>query len=138
MTSTSIGWFAVPSLALVAALVFGIPHLRRQQPIEPRAASAAVAPLAASVAASPTAVHAVGPPASSVEDKGSVAPTMAPPALAAHPRTPGSGEGIKPSFDVAVIGPAGDCVVIAGTAAPGATVELFGESANSTIEPIVD
>jgi len=127
MTSTSIGRLAVPSLALVAAcvavLVFGVPHLRRQQPIEPRAAAAAVAPLAPSVGDSPTAAPAVGLPASSVEDEGSVGPTMAT-VLAVQPRSPGSGEGIKPTFDVALIGRAGDAV-IAGTAGPGATVELL-------------
>ena len=110
MTATSIGRIAVLSLALVAAcvaaLAFGIPHEWREQPVEARAAAPAVAP-----------------PAPSVEDEVSAAPTMAP-ALAAPPRSPGSGEGIKPAFDTAVIGPAGDAV-IAGTAAPGDIVELL-------------
>jgi hypothetical protein len=45
------------------------------------------------------------------------------------PRSPDSGDEIMPAFDVALIGPTGDAV-IAGTAAPGAAVELLrnGES----------
>ena len=40
------------------------------------------------------------------------------------PRAPGSGDGIMPSFDISLIGRAGDAV-IAGRAAPGATLELL-------------
>ena len=40
------------------------------------------------------------------------------------PRSPDSGDEIMPAFDVALIGPTGDAV-IAGTAAPGAAVELL-------------
>jgi len=129
MTATSISRIAVPSLALVAAcvaaLAFGIPNVWREQPVETRAATAApaVAPPAPSVGGSPTATLAVAPPASSVGDKGSAAATTEP-ILAAPPRSPGSGEGIMPVFDIAVIGQGGDAV-IAGTAAPGATVELL-------------
>ena len=129
MTATSISRIAVPSLALVAAcvaaLAFGIPHVRREQPVETRAATAApaVAQPVASVGDSPTAAPAIAQPASSVEDEGSAVPTTAP-ALAAPPRSPGSGEGIMPVFDTAVIERTGDAV-IAGTAAPGATVELL-------------
>ena len=129
MTATSISRIAVPALALVAAcvaaLVFGIPHVWREQPVETRAATAApaVAPPAPSVGGSPTATPAVAPPASNVGDEGPAAATTAR-ALAAPPRSPGSGEGIMPVFDIAVIGQGGDAV-IAGTAAPGATVELL-------------
>ena len=46
-----------------------------------------------------------------------------------RPAQPDSGDEIMPAFDVALIGPTGDAV-IAGTAAPGAAVELLrdGES----------
>ena len=102
----------MPSLALVAAcvaaLAFGIPNVWREQPVETRTATTA---------------SAVARPAPSVGDEGSAAATTAP-ALAAPPRSPGSGEGIMPVFDIAVIGQGGDAV-IAGTAAPGATVELL-------------
>ncbi len=40
------------------------------------------------------------------------------------PRPLGSGDEVIPAFDVALVGPAGEAV-IAGTAAPGATVELL-------------
>ena len=129
MTATSISRIAVPALALVAAcvaaLVFGIPHVWREQPVETRAATGApaVAPPAPSVGGSPKATLAVAPPASSVGDEGSAAATTAP-ALAAPPRSLGSGKKIMPVFDVAVIGQGGDAV-IAGTAAPGAIVELL-------------
>src|ERR1700724_4305858 len=62
MTTTSIGRIVVPSLALVAAcgaaLVLGITHLRREPPVETRAATAAPA---------------VAPPASGARDEGSAA-----------------------------------------------------------------
>jgi len=112
MTARSIGRIAVPSLALVAtcvaALAFAVPHIWREQPVETGAAAAAPA---------------VEPPASSVGDGGSAPPTTAH-ALATPPRSPGNSDGIKPVLDTAVIGQAGDAV-IAGTAAPGATVELL-------------
>lgn len=112
MTAISIGRVAVPSLALVAAcvatLVFGIPRVWREQPVETRTATAAPA---------------VAPPASGVGDEGSAAAKAAA-AFAAPPRAPGSGDGVKPAFDISLIGRAGDAV-IAGTAAPGATLELL-------------
>jgi len=43
---------------------------------------------------------------------------------AVSPRSPDSGDEIMPAFDVTLIGPTGDAV-IAGTAAPGAAVELL-------------
>src|SRR5665647_581696 len=53
MTATSIGRIVVPSLALVAAcgaaLVFGITHLRREPPVETRAAATAGAAVAAAL-----------------------------------------------------------------------------------------
>ena len=112
MTVTSMDRIALSSLALVAAGVatvfFGIPHIWREQPIETKAATAAPAVVA----------H-----ASSVGDEGSAAPRTAPAPAAPSP-SPARGEGTKPVFDVAVIGRAGDAV-IAGTGAPGATLELL-------------
>jgi hypothetical protein len=52
----------------------------------------------------------------------SAAPTALPPAFS--PRSSNSGDVIIPAFDVALVGRAGDAV-IAGTAAPGAAVELL-------------
>ena len=64
---------------------------------------------------------AVAPPTAGVGDAGSDALAMAP-ALAVPPPSPDSGDEIMPVFDIALVGRAGDAV-IAGTAAPGATVE---------------
>ena len=107
MTSTSIGRI-VASLALVAActaVVFGIPRGGHKPPIEPTAGQTLAAPV------------------SSVGEASSAALKTAPmPADLLH--SSGSGNGIAPAFDVAVIGRTGDAV-IAGTAAPGANVELL-------------
>jgi len=128
MTATSIGRIVMPSLALVAAcaaLVFGITHVRREPPVETRAATAAPA---------------VSPPASSARDEGSVALATAQAeadavaaALAVSPRSPDTDESV-PVFDIARIGRTGDAV-IAGRAAPGATVELLrnGERHDRTV-----
>ena len=48
------------------------------------------------------------------------------------PRAPGSGDGIMPSFDISLIGRAGDAI-IAGRAAPGATWNCCA-TASSMIE----
>jgi nucleoid-associated protein YgaU len=109
----------VPSLALVAAcgavLFVGITHVQREPPVETRAATAAPA---------------VSPPASDARDEGSAAFAMAQAeanALAAapavSPRSPDSDESV-PVFDIARIEQTGEAV-IAGRAAPGATVELL-------------
>jgi len=119
MTATSIGRIVVPSLALVAAcgaaLVFGITHLRREPPVETRAATAAPA---------------VSPPASGARDEGSAALATAQAeanavaaAPAVSPRSPDTDEPV-PVFDIARIERTGDAV-IAGRAAPGAIVELL-------------
>src|SRR5712671_2579722 len=119
MTATSIGQIVVPSLALVAAcgaaLVFGIAHVRREPPVETRAATAAPA---------------VAPPASGARDEGSAALATAQPKakavaapLAVSPRSPDTDESV-PIFDIARIERTGDAV-IAGRAAPGAIVELL-------------
>lgn len=112
MTATSISRIAAPSLALVAAcaaaIAFGVPYVRREQPVESSVAAA----------------EPVVPPASSVGDETSPVPATAPPPLSVPLGSLDSGDGIKPGFDTAVIGRAGDAV-IAGTAAPGAAVELL-------------
>lgn len=119
MTVTSISRIVVPSLALAAAcgaaLVFGITHLRREPPVETRAATAAPA---------------VSPPASGARDEGSAAlataqaeANAAAAALAASSRSPDTSESV-PVFDIARIERTGDAV-IAGRAAPGAIVELL-------------
>ena len=106
------------SLALVAAcgaaFVFGNKYVWRRPPVEARAATAAPA---------------VGPPASAARDKGSAPPATAEAeanavaALAVSPRSPDTDESV-PVFDIARIERTGDAV-IAGRAAPGATVELL-------------
>ena len=113
MTATSIARIFVPSLALVAAcgaaLIVGITHVRREPPVETRAATAAPA---------------VAPPTSGARDEGSAALAMAEAeanALAAapavSPRSPDTDESV-PVFDIARIERTGDAV-IAGRAAPG-------------------
>jgi nucleoid-associated protein YgaU len=119
MTATPIGRIAVPYLALVAAcvaaLVVGFTHLRREPPVETRAATAAPA---------------VSPPASGARDEGPAALATAraeanavAAALAVSPRSPDTDESV-PVFDIARIERTGDAV-IAGRAAPGAIVELL-------------
>src|SRR6266478_6305390 len=119
MTATPIGRIAVPYLALVAAcvaaLVVGFMHLRREPPVETRAATAAPA---------------VSPPASGSRDEGSAALAAAQAEanavaaeLAVLPRSPDTDESV-PVFDIARIERTGDAV-IAGRAAPGAIVELL-------------
>jgi hypothetical protein len=96
----------VPSLALVAAcgaaLVFGITHVRREPPVETRAATAAPA---------------VSPPASGARDEGSAALATAQAeanavaaALAVSPRSPDTDESV-PVFDIAPIERTGDAVI---------------------------
>ena len=119
MTATSIERIVVPSLALVAAcgaaLVFGIMHVQREQPIETTAA---------------TATPAAAPPVSGTRDEGSAAlataqaeANMVAAGLGVSPRSPNADESV-PVFDIARIERTGDAV-IAGRAAPGAIVELL-------------
>jgi nucleoid-associated protein YgaU len=119
MTATSIGRIVVSYLALVAAcaaaLLFGITHLQREPSVETGAA---------------TAVTAVSPPVSGARGEGSAAlataqteANAAAAALAVSPRSPDTDESV-PAFDIARIERTGDAV-IAGRAAPGATVELL-------------
>jgi nucleoid-associated protein YgaU len=119
MTVTSISRLVVPFLALLtacgAALVFGTTHVWREPPAATKAA---------------TATPSVSPPASGARDEGS--PTLAntqaetnavADVLAISPRSPNTDES-APAFDIARIERTGDAV-IAGSAAPGAIVELL-------------
>jgi nucleoid-associated protein YgaU len=109
----------VPYIALAAAggvaLVFAIQYVRREPPVETKAATAAPAP---------------SNPASGARNQDPAALANAQTetkavanALAASPSQAESGDGV-PAFDVARIEPTGEAV-IAGRAAPGATVELL-------------
>ena len=106
------GRIAIPFLALTAAcgaaFVSGFPR-ERQLPVEASAATSAAT---------------VARPAAGVGDERTGALAVAPPTFAVSPRSPGSGDEVMPVFDIALVGPGGDAVV-AGTAAPGATVELL-------------
>src|SRR6516162_4779457 len=97
LTATSTARTVVLSLALIAAggatLFFGIMHVRRELPVEARAATAGRSTVGAA-------------------------------ALAVPHRSPDTGDEFTPVFDIARIEPAGDAV-IAGRAAPGASVELL-------------
>src|SRR5258705_5325552 len=119
MTATSMSRIVVPFMAFVAAcgmaLVFAIQHVRREPPVDTKAATAAPA---------------VSKPASGARDQGPAALAAAQAkadalaaALAGSPVPPDSGDGV-PAFDIARIEPTGEAV-IAGRATPGATVELL-------------
>ena len=107
-----------PSLALVAAtsgaLVVGITHRRHEAPVEARPVS--IAP-------------AISPSSLGVQDQGFATAKAGQNNLAAvlaiSPSAPGTGE---PVFDIARIEASGDAV-IAGKAAPGASVELLRSGA---------
>jgi nucleoid-associated protein YgaU len=107
---------AVPLVAACGvALVFAIQHVRREPPVDTKAATAAPA---------------VSEPAPGARDQGPAALAAAQAkadavaaALAGSPLPPDSGDGV-PAFDVARIEPTGEAV-IAGRATPGATVELL-------------
>src|SRR5712671_534527 len=119
MTATSMSRMVVPFMAFVAAcgmaLVLAIQHVRREPPVDTKAATAAPA---------------VSKPASGARDQGPAALAAAQAkadalaaALAGSPVPPDSGDGV-PAFDIARIEPTGEAV-IAGRATPGATVELL-------------
>lgn len=119
MTASSMSRMVVPFLVLVAAcgvaLVFAIQHVRREPPVDSKAA---------------TAVPAVSTPTSAARDRGPAALATAQAeanalaaALARSRLPPDGGDGV-PAFDVARIEPTGEAV-IAGRATPGATVELL-------------
>ena len=118
MSAISIGRIALPFVAIVAgcgvALVFDVTHLRRESAPETRAPTAASTPLQ---------------PASSARDERSPAlaaadtQAAAVEGLAASSRSQTAAESV-PVFDVARIERTGEAV-IAGRAAPGATVDLL-------------
>ena len=128
MTATSIGRIAVPYLALTAtcgaALVFGFMHMQH----EPTPEASAVASAAAVSQPSPPAHDQVSHALASVQAEAK--------AVAAGPAMPtgADAEDNMPAFDVARIERTGDAV-IAGRAAPGATVELLrnGESLDRAV-----
>jgi nucleoid-associated protein YgaU len=124
MTGALKARIVVPSVVLVAlastALVFGITHLRHEPLVEVKA-----------MAAAPTALPSASPTSSRAEEPALPALTAAlaetgtvTAALSAPPAAPGGAAERAPVFDVARIEPSGEAV-IAGRAAPGASVELL-------------
>ena len=118
MTAKLTSLIVVPSIALVAAagvaLVFAVQHARRAPAVDTSAATAAPAipgPESAARDQRPAALAAAQAEANAVV------------AALGGPPPPDSGDGV-PAFDVARIEPTGEAV-IAGRAAPGATVELL-------------
>ena len=116
MTTTSLSRMVVPSMAFVAAcgmaLFFAIQHVRREPPVDIKAATAAPAP---------------SKPALGARDQGPAALTAAQAkatAVAAALAVPPENGDDLPAFDIARIEPTGEAV-IAGRATPGATVELL-------------
>jgi nucleoid-associated protein YgaU len=120
MTVASTSRVALPLLALVLtggiALALGIQYVRREPPANIEA---------------PIATRAVPDPSSGARDQGSAAlaaaqaDLKAAAAALAGPLPPSSeGETGEPAFDIARVEPTGEAV-IAGRAAPGATVELL-------------
>ena len=109
----------IPFLAFVAAcgvaLAFAIQHVRREPPVDTRAAT--IAP-ATSKPASGAREQNSAPLATAKAEANAVVD-----ALIGPPPSPASGDDV-PTFDVARIEPTGEAV-IAGRAAPGATVELL-------------
>jgi LysM repeat protein len=119
MTATSTSRMVVPFLAFVAAcglaLAFAIQHVRRETPIDTKAASAAPA---------------ISKPVSGALDQGAATlaaaqaeANAAAATLAASPPPADGSDGV-PAFDIARIEATGEAV-IAGRAVPGATVELL-------------
>jgi nucleoid-associated protein YgaU len=118
----------VPFMAFAAcaiALVFVIQHVRREAPVDIKAATAAPA------ASKPASGAGVQGPAALAAAQAKADALAA--ALSGSPLPPGSGDGVA-AFDVARIEPTGEAV-IAGQATPGATVELLrnGEVHNSVV-----
>jgi len=117
MTAISISRIVLSLLAVVAVggTVFAIQYVRR----EPPADSVAAAPVPAiSGSASQTRDQSTAPLATAKSEANAVVD-----ALIGRPPAPESNDGV-PTFDVARIEPSGEAV-IAGRAAPGATVELL-------------
>jgi nucleoid-associated protein YgaU len=118
MTAISANRAIIPLLAFVAcgaALAFAIQHVRREPPVDTGAAT--IAP-AISKSASDAREQSPAPLATAKAEANAVVN-----ALIGSPPSPESNDGV-PTFDVARIEPTGEAV-IAGRAAPGATVELL-------------
>jgi hypothetical protein len=117
MTAISASRAIIPSLAFVAcgvALAFAIQHVRREPPADTGTAAIAAISKPASGAReqSPAPLATAKAEANAIVD-----------ALTGSPPPPENSDGV-PTFDVARIEPTGEAV-IAGRAAPGATVELL-------------
>jgi nucleoid-associated protein YgaU len=119
MTATSMSRMVVPFMAFVAAcglaLVFAIQHVRREPPVDTKAATAAPA---ISKSASGALDQRAATLAAAQAEANAAAATLA----ASSPPAEGS-DGV-PAFDIARIEATGEAV-IAGRAVPGATVELL-------------
>jgi hypothetical protein len=113
MTPFPISRIALPLLALIAACGAALLSGMYQPTAETRAATTARA----------AAPRAVAPHDASIADA-----TARPPVVS--PRSPHKGYKIMPAFEFALVGKAGDAV-IAGTAAPGAAVELLRSDCKS-------
>jgi nucleoid-associated protein YgaU len=119
MTATSMSRLAVPYVAFAAAcavgLVFAVQYVRHEVPVDTKAATTAAAvskPVSGARDQGPAKLAAVQSQAGAMAD-----------ALAGSSPPPAGGDSV-PTFDVARIEPTGEAV-IAGRAAPGATVELL-------------
>jgi hypothetical protein len=122
MNAASIARIVVPSLALVAtcgaaAWVFETTRQTREPPLE----TVAVIPPAHPQPAAPDVRGDEGSAAAAEAEAHAAAPQMA--LASPAPATPATDDS-SPVFDIAHIAPTGDAV-IAGRAAPGATVELL-------------
>lgn len=120
MAAISMSRMVVPFMALVAAggiaAVLAVQYVRREPPADARAATAAPAvsgPTSAAPGQRPAAL-------ATVQSQANAAAA----ALAGSPLPPQDTSDGVPAFDVARIEPTGEAVV-AGRAAPGATVELL-------------
>lgn len=124
MTATSMNRIVASSLALAAcgaiALFFGIQYVHREPPVEASATAAAPTTTALTPAApTPGAQNESSAALASAQTQaGALAAALAP-----SPPASDAADG-APSFDVARVESTGDAV-IAGRAAPGATVELL-------------
>src|SRR5262245_12955131 len=129
MTATSMRRMVVPVVAFVAAcsiaLVFSIQHLRREPALDSKPATDAPAVSKPAPGARDQDLAALAAPQAEANAR-AAAPAGAPP-------SPDSSDG-APAFDIARIEPTGEAV-IAGRAAPGATVELLrnGELHDRTV-----
>ena len=114
MTAISANRLIIPLLALVvacgAALAFAIQHVSREPTAD--TGTATIAPVISRMEQSPAPLATAKAEANAVVD-----------ALIGSPPSPESSDGV-PTFDIARIEPTGEAV-IAGRAAPGATVELL-------------